>query len=117
MSTENVTCASTAGNAISLDEHLKYVQRFLLDMYQTMIDPIEEFDGNIQQLCELLLKQAHEDREALRHRAAERRVVDAAVAWREAAYKENSWTAKVIKLDEAVAALIEEQKEKQSGKH
>jgi hypothetical protein len=35
-------------------------------MYQTMIDPVEEFDGNISQLCESLLTRAREDRESLR---------------------------------------------------
>ena len=43
--------------------HEKYVSDFLLEMYQTMIDPVEEFSGNIEQLCELLLKRAQQDRE------------------------------------------------------
>lgn len=46
-------------------DHLKHIQRFLLEMYQTMVDPVEEFDGNIEQLCALLLKRAREDRQAL----------------------------------------------------
>lgn len=52
-------------------DHLKHVQVWLLEMYQTMIDPVEEFEGNIEQLCAALLKQALEDREALEklHRA------------------------------------------------
>ena len=47
-------------------EHSKCIQRFLLEMYQTMVDPVEEFDGNIQKLCALLLKRARDDRELLR---------------------------------------------------
>lgn len=48
--------------------HLAHVQRFLTEMYQTMIDPVEDFRGNIEELCELLLNRAREDREvAARH--------------------------------------------------
>lgn len=48
------------------DDHIKHVKAFLLEMYQTMVDPVEEFQGNgIAELCQLLLKRAREDREAL----------------------------------------------------
>jgi len=47
------------------NDHLKHVQRFLLEMYQTMVDPVEEFDGNIEKLCALLLQRAREDRQKL----------------------------------------------------
>lgn len=46
-------------------DHLGHMQKFLLEMYQTMVDPVEEFDGYIEGLCDLLLKRAREDREAL----------------------------------------------------
>jgi hypothetical protein len=52
-------------DAVTPKEHLKYIQQFLLEMYQTMVDPVEEFHGNIEELCELLLKRAREDRQAL----------------------------------------------------
>jgi len=46
-------------------EHLAHVQRFLVEMYQTMVDPVEEFHGNVEQLCTLLLERARQDRETL----------------------------------------------------
>jgi hypothetical protein len=52
-------------------EHLAHVQRFLMEMYQTMVDPVEEFHGNIEQLCALLLDRARQDREMLAGAAAE----------------------------------------------
>lgn len=46
-------------------EHEKFIAGFLLEMYQTMVDPVEEFHGTIKELCELLLERAREDRQAI----------------------------------------------------
>ena len=53
----------------AIKQHETHVQRFLTEMYQTMVDPLDDFKGNIAELCEVLLKQAREDREALNARA------------------------------------------------
>lgn len=66
------------------DEHRKHVQRWLTEMYQTMGDPVEEFSGNIEQLCELLLKRARGDRET----AA---ALDRVTALRDAADRGDGW--------------------------
>jgi hypothetical protein len=62
---EEATEALTVEQPAAPPDHLKHVQRFLLEMYQTMVDPVEEFDGNIQEVCALLLRRAREDREKL----------------------------------------------------
>lgn len=46
-------------------EHTKHVGRFLTEMYQTMIDPLDEPELKVYEMCELLLHQAREDREKL----------------------------------------------------
>lgn len=49
------------------EEHTKHVGRFLTEMYQTMIDPLDEPEPSLKiaELCEMLLNQAREDREKL----------------------------------------------------
>ena len=47
------------------EEHTKHVSRFLTEMYQTMIDPLDDSGFKVAELCELLLHQAREDREKL----------------------------------------------------
>lgn len=51
------------------DDHIQHVQKFLKEMYATMVDPVEECDLNVSQLCELLLTRAKEDRHTLSARA------------------------------------------------
>lgn len=66
---QEVACARaayTAGRAPApAFDHLKHIQRWLTEMYQTMVDPVEEFAGNIEELCALLLKRAREDRQRI----------------------------------------------------
>ncbi len=47
--------------------HLQHVSRFLTEMYQTMIDPLDDPEPSVKiaELCEMLLNQAREDREKL----------------------------------------------------
>jgi hypothetical protein len=45
-------------------EHVRAVGRFLTEMYQAMVDPLEEPDLKVAEICALLLKRATEDRQA-----------------------------------------------------
>lgn len=47
------------------EEHTKAVGQFLSDMYATMVDPVEDHDLKVKELCDLLLKHATEDREQI----------------------------------------------------
>jgi hypothetical protein len=51
----------------ALHDHLAHVQKFLQEMYATMVDPCDDFQGNIAELCELLIKTAREQREQAAH--------------------------------------------------
>ena len=46
-------------------EHTSAVGRFLIEMYQMMVDPLEDSGLKVAEMCELLLHQAREDREKL----------------------------------------------------
>jgi hypothetical protein len=50
---------------VTLASHLKHVEAFLQEMYATMVDPVEQPHMKVADLCELLLRRAREDREAL----------------------------------------------------
>jgi hypothetical protein len=50
---------------VTLASHTKHVEAFLQGMYATMVDPVEQPRMNVAELCELLLRRAREDREAL----------------------------------------------------
>lgn len=60
---EQVDAGVRAIESRAVEAHNKHIQCWLTEMYQTMVDPVEEFDGNIEQLCKLLLERAREDRE------------------------------------------------------
>lgn len=76
---------------ITFAQHVAYVQRFLIDMYQVMVDPVEEFRGNITELCELLLRRAKEDREVLNTKGAEQMKSERETSDRERAYGLIRW--------------------------
>lgn len=44
--------------------HTEHVQLFLSEMYATMIDPVEESNLKVGDLCDLLLKRATDDQQA-----------------------------------------------------
>ena len=56
-----------------LAEHRKHVQRFLQQMYATMIDPVEDATGTIADTCKLPLEAATRDRQQLSELADLRR--------------------------------------------
>jgi hypothetical protein len=45
--------------------HTGHVGRFLTEMYQTMVDPLDEPELKVAEMCDLLLTQARQDRETL----------------------------------------------------
>ena len=48
------------------ENHIKTVGEFLSEMYATMVDPLDDHNMKVKELCALLLQRAREDREKLR---------------------------------------------------
>jgi hypothetical protein len=51
---------------LKFEQHIAHVQRFLMEMWATMGDPVDDFNGNVTELTEKLLDLAREQREKLR---------------------------------------------------
>lgn len=47
------------------ETHLRHVGRWLAEMHAIMIDPVEDFDGKIEELCAALKLRAAQDREQI----------------------------------------------------